>query len=261
MTRLSHDRYCAEIAGQTSLLTAALPGVDLATPVPSCPGWTVNQLLRHLGWGQRGVAWLVRARATEPPSEAPFRDLSGYVGEDPAVLAEWLAESAADLAGALRDAGPDAAMWTPLDVEGGAAAFFARRFAHETVMHRADAVLALGGEFILDPDLATDGLDEWTELGSLPQMFDFHPERRALLGPGRTLALHATDTGAAWLIDLTGDALALRRGLEDAAVTVRGSARDLLLTAYRRQPADSPGIEVTGDAALLSFYLAENPFG
>jgi uncharacterized protein (TIGR03083 family) len=261
MTRLSHDGYCTEIVAQTGLLASALPGADLATPVPSCPGWTVNQLVRHLGWGQRGVAWLVRARAAGPPSEAPFRDLSGYVGEDPAVLAGWLAESAADLADALAGAGPEATMWTPLAVEGGAAAFYARRFTHETVMHRADAALALGREFAVDPGLATDALDEWAELGSLPQMLDFHPERRTLLGPGRTLALHATDTGAAWLLDLTGGALAFRRGPEEAAVTIRGTARDLLLTVYRRQPSGSPGVDIAGDGALLNFYLDQNAFG
>jgi hypothetical protein len=91
------------------------------------------------------------------------------------------------LADALRAAGPDCALWTP--VLGGNAAFYARRFTHETAIHRADAVLALGRSFMLEPDIAVDGIDEWLELGSLPMHFDIHPWMRELLGPGRTIAL------------------------------------------------------------------------
>lgn len=135
--------------------------------------------------------------------------------------------------------------------------------AHETVIHRADATLAVGAEFTLDEEVALDALDEWMELGSLPQMFEFHPERRELLGPGRTLYFHATDTAAAtgWLIDLTGDAIGWRRGHETAAVTVRGPLTDLLLVIYRRRPALGAGIEVLGDVQLLDFWLERVSFG
>jgi hypothetical protein len=40
MTRLRHDRYCAEIVAQAELLRSHVKGADLDTPVPSCPGWT-----------------------------------------------------------------------------------------------------------------------------------------------------------------------------------------------------------------------------
>ncbi len=53
------------------------------------------------------------------------------------------------------------------------------------------------------------------QLGSLPMHFEIHPEVRELLGPGRTLHFHATDTPpeatAEWVIDLTGEAVAWRR--------------------------------------------------
>jgi hypothetical protein len=38
--------------------------------------------------------------------------------------------------------------------------FYARRFVYETPMHRADAALALGVEYALDPDIAADAVDE-----------------------------------------------------------------------------------------------------
>ncbi len=212
MIGLRYDRYCAEIIAQTELLRSCIDGADLTAPVPSCPDWNLGQLLRHLGAGHRWVETIVRTRATQPPSDKQLRDLSSYTGEDPAVLGPWLAEGAAQLAGTLRAAGPDAQMWTP--VPGKTSVFLARRFAHETTIHRADATLALGAEFTLDTDVALDALDaldEWMELGSLPQIFEVHPEKRELLGPDRTIHFHATDTApeaaAEWLVDLTGDAI------------------------------------------------------
>jgi Mycothiol maleylpyruvate isomerase N-terminal domain len=64
------------------------------------------------------------------------------------VVGPWLVEGAARLADTLRGAGPDAKLWTP--VPGGSTKFYARRFAHETVIHRADATLAVGAEFTVE---------------------------------------------------------------------------------------------------------------
>jgi hypothetical protein len=48
------------------------------------------------------------------------------------------------------------------------------------------------------------------KFGSLPMHFEVHQWKRELLGPGRILHFHATDTAleaaAKWLIDLTSDA-------------------------------------------------------
>ncbi|MET1071675.1 MAG: maleylpyruvate isomerase family mycothiol-dependent enzyme, partial [Umezawaea sp.] len=173
---MDFDRHRAEIVAQTELLAAAIEGADLTAPVPSCPGWNVGQLVRHLGGGQRWSADVVRTRATEPPPDDFFRDLTPYADEDPAVVAPWLTVGALALSEALSEAGPEARMWTPLP--GGTPLFWARRFAHETVVHRADAVLALGQEFVLDPEVAVDTVDEWMDLGSLPVMLEIKPGQR-----------------------------------------------------------------------------------
>jgi uncharacterized protein (TIGR03083 family) len=183
--------------------------------------------------------------------------------EDPAVVGPWLAEGAAELAEALRAAQADTPLWTP--VPGGTASFYARRFTHETAMHRADATLALGERYLLDPEVALDGIDEWMQLGSLPMHFDIHPQLRELLGPGRTVHLHATDpapeAAAEWVVDLTGDTITWRRAHEKAAVAVRGPLTGLLLVIYKRWRARSPGIEVIGDEKLLDFWLERVSFG
>jgi uncharacterized protein (TIGR03083 family) len=260
MTLLSYDRYCDEIVTQTHLLTSAIAGADLTARVPSCPDWNAGQLLRHLGGAQRWAAGIVRSRA-DGPVHREFLDLSAYTREDPAVTGPWLAESSAQLAAALREAGPGTPVWTP--AAAGTTDFYARRFTHETLIHRADAVLAVGAGYQADPDVAVDAIDEWLYLGSLPIHLEYRPEVRELLGPGRTLHFHATDTppqaSAEWVIDLTGDAITWRRAHEKAAVAARGPLTDLLLVLYRRRPASV--LEVTGDAGLLDRWLDRAKFG
>ncbi|MEU9124155.1 maleylpyruvate isomerase family mycothiol-dependent enzyme [Streptomyces sp. NPDC048506] len=263
---MDFDSHCAAIVTQAGLLATALRegDVDLTASVPSCPDWNLAQLLRHLGEVYHWVEEIVRTRATEPPPETALRVLPRDTTEPPARLAAWLAEGAERLAGTLRAAGPDAKIWTPLQGYG-TARFFARRMAHETVVHRADMVLTLGADFTVEQRVAVDALDEWMELGSLPEMFDFHPDRRELLGPGRTLHFHATDTppeaAADWLVDLTGDALAWRRAHEPAAVSVRAPLTDLLLLIYGRQTTDKETVEVSGSTELLEYWLAQVQFG
>jgi uncharacterized protein (TIGR03083 family) len=263
MTLLSYDRYCDEIVVQADLLSTSLKDADLTVPVPSCPGWTAGQLVRHLGDAQRWAETTVRTRAAGPLLVEHSRGLPAAAHDDPAILGPWLAEGAGELAGTLRAAGPGTPVWTP--VPGGTTDFYARRFTHETAIHRADATLALGQEYVLDSDVAVDAVDEWLELGSLPMHFEVHPRMRELLGPGRTLHFHATDAapeaGAEWLIDLTGDAVTWRRAHQKAAVAVRGPLTDLLLVIYKRRPARGDGIEVFGDVALLDFWLERVSFG
>lgn len=259
MTGLSHDRYCAEITAQSELLSSRIEGTDLAVPVPTCPGWTIGHLVRHVGRVQRWAERIVRTRATGP---LPVEPVPADLDEDAAVLGPWLVKGAEQLVDALREAGPDTPVWTP--VAGGTTAFYARRFTHETAVHRADATLAVGADFALDQDVALDAIDEWLELGSLPMHFEIHPWTRELLGPGRTLHLHATDTPAEataeWVVDLTGDALVWRRAHEKAAVAVRGPLVDLLLLVYKRRPARSENIQILGDAGLLDFWLERVSF-
>jgi uncharacterized protein (TIGR03083 family) len=250
-------RHCAEIVSQTTLLTGHIEDADLTVPVPSCPGWNVSQLLCHIDGGHRWAREIVATRAAEPPSDVALRDLSACTDVDGAELVASLSEGAAALAQTLAQAGPDAQMWCP--VADGGAAFYARRFAYETAMHRADAALALGQPFAMEADVAADAIDEWMELGCLPFHFEVHPWMRELLAPGRTIGLHATDTDADWLLDLTGDVIGWRRAVEPAAASVSGPATDLLLTIYRRIPVS--GQDVAGNARLVDFWLDRVGFG
>ncbi|NNH75316.1 maleylpyruvate isomerase family mycothiol-dependent enzyme [Nocardia uniformis] len=263
---LPFDRYCMEITNQTDQLRAVIDGADLTTAVPTCPGWNVGQLARHIGGGQRWAAAAVQRRVQEPlpDDELEFRDLSLYVNEEPVELDFWLGVGAAQLAGALAAAGEGLPLWTPVPTMP-TSDFYARRFANEVVVHRADATLALGKDYAVDAEVAADAIDEWLELGSLPVMFEHHPRTRELLGPGRTLHFHATDglpdQHADWAIDLTGDVITWRRAAEDAAVTINGPLTELLLVIYRRRPLAEANIEILGDRELFEFWLDRVSFG
>lgn len=256
---MEFDRHCTEIIHQTGLLATELAGADLRAPVPSCPGWTLGALVRHVGGGHRWATDMVRERATDWLPDDRIRDVAGDdSGELPAA---WLRAGATELAATLRAAGPEATMFAPFRQAG--TRFWARRFAHETVVHRADAALAAGIPFALAPEVAAAGVDEWMELDAMPEHFAITPRKRELLGPGRTLGLAATDADARWFVDLTGAVIRSGRGAPSgrrpAAVTVRAPLTELLLLVYRRRPA--AGVAVDGDRALLDRWLDHVAFG
>jgi hypothetical protein len=92
-----------------------------------------------------------------------------------------------------------------------------------------------------------------------------HDAARELRGPGRSIHLHATDTGsgmnAEWLVELTEDGVTWRRGHEKATVALRGPLTSVLLAFYRRLPLDAPEVEVLGERELLEFWLERATFG
>ncbi|GAA0494025.1 maleylpyruvate isomerase family mycothiol-dependent enzyme [Streptomyces sp. NPDC046215] len=268
MTQLSYDRYCSEVAAQTERLRSAVRGADLSATVPTCPEWTLAHLLVHVGQAHRKAEGLVRLRVTEREFPADAGGLPVPGEGDPALDAgaaafdAWLGEGALALERTLREAGPDAAVWTFGTEQ--KATFWARRMTNETLIHRFDAERTTGVPLAVVPDVAADCLDEWLEILGSPLAMEYKPEFKELLGPGRTLHLHATDTApelnAEWFIDLTGDKIVWRRAHEKAAVALRGPLTELLAVFYRRLPVGTGGVEVLGDHSLLDFWLARASF-
>ncbi|MFF7726630.1 maleylpyruvate isomerase family mycothiol-dependent enzyme [Streptomyces sp. NPDC008001] len=266
MSPLNFDRFCAEIPAQTDLLRSHVKGAGMRAPVPSCPGWNLGQLLRHVGGAHRWAEEIVRTRATGPVPDDLVGDaaLARHADEDGAVLDAWLAEGAERLARTLREAGPDAEVWSVTGER--TPAFWARRMTHETAVHRADAALAAGTDYDLGEDVALDALDEWMTFSTFPEAVEAPPGAPALLGPGRTLHFHATGpapgtTAGEWLVDLTGATARWSRGHANAAVSVRGSLTDLVLFLYRRPtPGGSGGVEILGDEPLLDLWLERAGF-
>ncbi|MGW0820940.1 maleylpyruvate isomerase family mycothiol-dependent enzyme [Streptomyces sp. NPDC002845] len=256
-----HDRYCDEIELQVrQLRDVVTSGADLSTTVPTCPDWSLEQLVRHTGGALRWVELTVRSRAEKevPEEEVPLFE-GPEARED---LDAWLAETGETVVAALREAGPDAPVWTWAWEH--TAGFWARRMTHELTVHRADATLAAGLPYTVAPDIAADAIDEWLEIVEFAQRTMPEDPAHELRGPGRSLHLHATDTpaglNAEWLVELTEEGVRWRRGHEKATVALRGPLTELLLAFYRRLPPDSGRLEVLGDRELLEFWLERATF-
>ncbi|TNC23969.1 maleylpyruvate isomerase family mycothiol-dependent enzyme [Amycolatopsis alkalitolerans] len=149
---IDHGRFAEALGIEVELLLGAARSAPPGTRVPTCPGFTIGEIVRHVG-GLYRVArqWIVEGRAPGgwQESPAPGQSTEDYLR---AGLAELLAELTAH--------SPDAyaASWWPADHTYG---FWWRRVAHETTIHRYDVEQAAGEPTAeIAEDFAVDGVDE-----------------------------------------------------------------------------------------------------
>jgi uncharacterized protein (TIGR03083 family) len=251
MSAISTERLYGEITGSTATLAGLIDGTDLTRSVPTCPEWTMRQLVTHVGRAHRWATAIVATRAAGP---IPFREIpDGKLPGDQRAQAEWLNAGAAALAATVQ-AADDGQAWTHNGP--GPARYWARRMAHETAVHRADGQIAVGQRPQLDPVTAADGIDEWLGFLAAPGEGGDRPGPAGL--QGKVLHVHVTGDEATgeWMIRPGAGGIAVEPGHGKGDVAVRGPAGDLLLLLMRRLPPSDPGIEVVGDAALLDVLLA-----
>lgn len=223
---------------------ASLTLDDLALPVLSMPGWTVEKLVRHVGFVHR-----VAVAALETPASEGMAKVVGAVVKPergPQVLDDYR-ESAARMLAAYRAVDPtqDVATWAGID----SADYWIRRQLHEVTVHRfdaQDAIYECGGPEpeSADPVGAADAIVEWAE-----QFVTRFPVEKVPAVAGRTVHLHTDDgTAAELFLDFTGDEVAVSRLHRKGDVALRGSAQNLMLTLWRRRPLD--GLDIVGDRAV-----------
>jgi uncharacterized protein (TIGR03083 family) len=225
------------------LVTTAAEVLD--RDVPTCPGWTAERLVGHVGRTHRWTAGWITTGESPEIEPAPEGD---------AVL-DWARAGLDELVAAIESIDPDAVVDTWLDRQ--PAIFWARRMAVETALHRVDVQSAVGADAVtpVATDLAVDGIDEMFEVvlqyagtGDLPL-------------DGRTIHLHATDDKLAgvekqgeWLVTLGADGITVAHEHAKGDLAVRGPASDLLLLLWSRR--DTEGLQVFGDESLVSTWQA-----
>ncbi|MFE9855331.1 maleylpyruvate isomerase family mycothiol-dependent enzyme [Streptomyces sp. NPDC005780] len=228
------------------LLADAAQEAGTGAPVPSCPGWQVRDLLRHTAMVHTWAAAFVTEGHTSYVPDTGEPDLDG-----PELLDRFRAGHRL-LVDALERAPQDLECWTffaapsPL-------AFWARRQAHETAIHRVDAESARGGALSpVTPDHAVDGVDE------LLRGFHARPKSRVRTDTPRTLRVRATDTGSVWTVRLSTEPPATVREADDSSVLppvdceLSATAQELYLTLWNRLPLSA--LEVTGDPDLARLW-------
>jgi len=252
-SRPDHEGYCTAFEAEIGRLLGALSGADLTTRVPTCPAWSLGDLLRHVGTVHRWADHIVRDKVMERVRSA---DLGIPTPGDRQVTA-WLADGAETLLATLRAAGPDQPVWA-----WGAdhyTRFWPRRMRFEALVHRADVELALGRRPEIEPATAADGVDEFLTI--LPHARWVTRNLENLYGQnGETLHLHATDVAGEWMIAIGPDGIAWEYGHGKGTVAVRAPAESLLLLLYGRIAPDDDSIALFGDRALLDRWLTHSAF-
>ena len=239
--------YVAALEREGSLMAAAARAAGPDAGVPTCPDWTVRDLVRHTGGVHR---WATRI--VGDPRTGPWKDdlelISGGWPADPD-LPDWLAAGSAGLALVLRAADPGLRCWAFLPAPS-PLAMWARRQAHETCVHRADAELADGRAVTpIAPEFAADGLDELLT-GFITR------QGGALRSPvPRMLRIDCADTDARWVVRIGPDAPVAERDpstTADADCAVTGPAADVYLALWNRRTADD--LAVAGDRSVLDLF-------
>ena len=247
MNRLTVDEYVDALESGGELLRNAAVRVDLDTAIPTCPGWQMRDLLRHTGQVHR---WASRYIAEGLQDMVPTMSEAEQLGSGPpdAELVDWFSAGHRELVKTLRAADPDVQAWTFLDAPS-PLTFWARRQAHETAIHRADAELASGSVTPYAPHFAVDGIEEL--------LFGFaeRSARRLRADRRRVFAIHLSDAGDTYLITMGPDGGSASREKGDADCVVNGRASDLYLMLWNRRGL--AGLATAGDPAVIDAWRGQ----
>jgi uncharacterized protein (TIGR03083 family) len=232
------------IRRESELFYAAAATADPSLGVPSCPDWSIADLVWHLGEVQWFWGTIIELRATDPSQAEAGKPAR------PADYAELLAWGLAqvDRMTGLLEANPDdVAVWTwALEDADHNVGFIRRHQVQEAAVHRWDLQAAAtdGKPDPIAAEPASDSVDEFLAI-TLPWGVN---EKKPLPG---SVHLHCTDADGEWLIDPVGR---LARAHAKGDVAVRATASDLLLALYNRVRIDD--LDVIGDAAIARELVA-----
>ena len=245
-TQGGKDFWISALRADGPAFRSAVAGMALDQAVPSCPEWTVLDLVHHLG----SVYEWVRGHAARGVTDKPEPRWPQRAGRPPGQAAlTWWDEEFARLMELLDGLDPELAAWNWAP-QAKKAGFWHRRMAHETAVHRWDAQMARGLAEPVEAKLAADGvsevLDTWLPGG----------RRRGPTDRAGVVQLTAVDAGQEWSVRLRGEGLALldtRTLLDSDSHGTRtmavGNASDLVLSLWGRVRFDV--LQVAGDPTLL----------
>jgi uncharacterized protein (TIGR03083 family) len=231
--------HIEHLAADGPLLAAAAERAGWDAAVPGTH-WDVRRLVTHVGGVHRWAADIVE---TGSPTAATAAGEAVGSGPRDAELLEWFREGHAVLVETLSTAPADLKAFAFLPAPS-PLAFWARRQAHETGIHRADAEAASAAVTPFDPDFAQDGIGEM--LGG------FAARKSNAIGQPAIVALRPTDGGAVWSVTFGGERLVAEPGVnvDEPDLTVEGSSSDIYLWLWNRPSA----VEVSGDDELAALW-------
>jgi uncharacterized protein (TIGR03083 family) len=220
--------------------------VDLTAPIPSCPGWTMTDLVSHVGgtWG-----WAAKI-VSSGEGRAEFPAIPASITGS--ALIDLVEERVHQLTQVLESTDPEANCWTFGQPR--SALFWFRRQALETTVHAWDAEGAVTHPAPVDAEVACDGINEFLDV-MLPRQVKANPD----VWTGQSLHLHRTDGDGEWLVRLGPDGQTSAEHEHDQGdVTLSASASSLYLWCLNRVPIDD--LEVSGDQAVAQKWTSDIAF-
>ena len=257
---MDDDSLVTALRAATAAMVGTVRNADPEASVPACQGWTVTDLVDHLG---RVHLWAAHcARTGSSPDPYPRRDR-----EQP--LPDWYAACVEVLVSTLSELPPEHPSWSFSAVLGQQdVRFWRRRQLHETTVHHVDARQATGllprdglgdGFVALVPGLgveqAADGVAEVFEVMA-PRSLVRHAGRPPLevIPAGEPIAFSCTDIDASWTVSVVDGAVRVIDAVaQEAVARVSGPASRLYLALWHR--ADSAVLETDGDEAAARRLL------
>lgn len=240
------------IGDAATVLRANAVAAGLEASVPTCPGWTVRDLVVH-----QGVVW--RWASDVVGRVEPVRPEGDVVAEAAASpdLLDWLDDGLVEVLNVLAGAPEDLQVFFFLKDAPSSRLAWARRQCHEVTVHAVDAMAARLGhppaaaQTWIRPTLAADGIDELLT-GFVPR----RTSRVRSTEPYR-VAVRPSDVEQTWTMQISEDPVITTRGhagRDDAGdaeapadVVLTGTAAQLYLALWNRGPAEpDAGLQVTG---------------
>jgi uncharacterized protein (TIGR03083 family) len=235
---LAAEVYLAHLQAESARL-GEVGRMGLDTAVPSCPGWTVDTVARHVAQVYAHKVEVLRLGALPDPWPPDFSGLDTHV---------WYDEARAAIVAALEQAGTELETWTfnPRDTTSG---FWYRRMALESLVHRIDVEQAHAVVTPIDADLALDGIDEilypnlggpWWEEGDTK-----HPINAKV---------RVTAAGCSWTIRANSTRVDVQQGAEagDVDAEIFGEPAPLYLWLWGRAADDA--IQTAGDEDVVRAF-------
>jgi uncharacterized protein (TIGR03083 family) len=239
------DWYLQHLTADVGRFADAVRRGPLDAAISGCPDWDLRQLTAHMGVIHR---WARHCAANgAPPSSRDEYEPDPEL--DAEALADWLVRGGEALTDVLRTIDLDGPTWHPFAAPK-LGRVWPRRQAQETSIHRWDAEHATGIATAIDPQLASDGIDEYLDL-----VMRRNVARESVTVPVGSLHLHCTDAHGEWLVSLD-DGFELVRAHAKGAAALRGPAEALLLRLWNRDTDRADELSPVGDESVLDAWLA-----
>jgi uncharacterized protein (TIGR03083 family) len=224
---VDHETFVAHIVEQAEAMRQAAVAAGPSAAVPTCPKWTVMDLVAHMAVVHNMAAEALTRSIDDQPARAT-------PPEDWDELLTWWDGQRTTLLSRLAATDPAKQVWG--FIPGLATAgWWARRQAHETAIHRLDAEHARSEKvptLLFDSEFAADGIEEVLRISE----FRANAKRPEVTVEG-TLLLHAADAGKAWVLHMQGGDLKFGP-VEDSAThadaSLVGTADAVYRAAWKR---------------------------